>query len=156
MCTYSGDAKLDNQIIKWLKWDRNEETLNEIRKLVDAQEWDVLSKRLLDRLAFGTAGLRGCMRAGFDSMNDLVIVQTAQGLCEYIKQTYKPEDYQRGVIYGYDGRYNSKRFAELSATVFIQSGIPVYLYSRMVATPFVPFGILQKVKYFICLNQTAI
>ncbi|XP_013104900.1 phosphopentomutase [Stomoxys calcitrans] len=144
MSTHSGDAKLDEQIELWLKWDRNEKTLNEIKQLIAASDWDQLKKRLLERLAFGTAGLRGCMRAGFDSMNDLVIVQTAQGLCEYIKKQYKPEEYQRGVVFGYDGRYNSKRFAELSSTIFVQNGIRVFLYGRMVATPFVPFAISQK------------
>ncbi|XP_073813716.1 phosphoglucomutase 2 [Musca autumnalis] len=144
MAKLSGDAKLDEQIDMWLKWDRNEKTLNEIKQLIASNEWDQLKKRLLERLAFGTAGLRGCMRAGFDSMNDLVIVQTAQGLCEYIKKQYTVDEYQRGVVFGYDGRYNSKRFAELSSTIFVQNGIKVFLYSRMVATPFVPFAILQK------------
>lgn len=36
------------------------------------------------------------------------------------------------------------RFAELSASVFLNEGIPVYLYSEMVATPFVPFAISHK------------
>lgn len=144
MATYSGDDKLDDQIQLWMKWDRNEKTLNEIKQLIEAKDWSQLNKRLLERLAFGTAGLRGCMRAGFDSMNDLVIVQTAQGLCEYIKKQYKPEEYERGIVFGYDGRYNSKRFAELSSTIFVQNGIRVFLYSRMVATPFVPFAISQK------------
>lgn len=144
MSTNSGEKKLDEQIQLWLKWDRNEKTHNEIKQLVEAKDWNQLRERLLDRLAFGTAGLRGCMRAGFDSMNDLVIVQTAQGLCEYIKRSYSTDEYKRGIVFGYDGRYNSKRFAELSATIFIQSGIKVFLYSRMVPTPFVPFTILQK------------
>lgn len=61
-------------------------------------------------MAFGTAGLRGPMRAGFDSMNDLVIVQTGQGLVNYVKACYPDEqDQQRGIVLSYDGRYNSKR-----------------------------------------------
>uniref|UniRef100_A0A1A9UU14 Phosphoglucomutase-2 n=1 Tax=Glossina austeni TaxID=7395 RepID=A0A1A9UU14_GLOAU len=144
MAIYSGDSNLDEQIELWLKWDRNAQTLNEIKELLIKKDFTKLSKRLLERLTFGTAGLRACMRAGFDSMNDLVIIQTAQGLCEYIKEQYKEEDYNRGVVFGFDGRYNSKRFAELSATVFVQNKIKVYLYGHMVATPFVPFAILQK------------
>lgn len=65
-------------------------------------------------MAFGTAGLRGPMRAGFDSMNDLVIVQTGQGLVEYVKECYpKEEDRKRGIVLSYDGRYNSKRFEKM-------------------------------------------
>lgn len=37
-----------------------------------------------------------------------------------------------------------KRFAELSACVFLSEGIPVYLFGEMVATPFIPFTISQK------------
>lgn len=123
---------------------QNESTLNEIKSLVKAKNWDDLSKRLLHRLAFGTAGLRGVMRAGFDSMNDLVIIQTAQGLVKYVKECFPVEqDQQRGVVLSYDGRYNSKRFAELTAVIFINEKIPVYLYSRMTATPFVPYCIAQ-------------
>lgn len=36
------------------------------------------------------------------------------------------------------------RFAELTATIFINEDIPVYLYSRMTATPFVPFCVQEK------------
>lgn len=78
--------------------------------MVESKDWETLSKRLLTRMAFGTAGLRGPMRAGFDSMNDLVIVQTAQGLVEYVKECYPSvDDQKRGVVLSYDGRYNSKR-----------------------------------------------
>lgn len=34
-----------------------------------------------------------------------------------------------------------RRFAQLSACVFLNEDIPVYLYSEMVATPFIPFAI---------------
>lgn len=35
------------------------------------------------------------------------------------------------------------RFAELSACVFINENVPVYLYSKMVATPFIPFAVRE-------------
>lgn len=69
-----------------------------------------LNKLLLNRLAFGTAGLRGVMQAGYNAMNDLVVIQTAQGLAKYIKKCFPSTDQQAcGVVFGYDGRYNSKR-----------------------------------------------
>lgn len=85
-------------------------TRDEILNLVKQQEWSVLEKLLLSRLSFGTAGLRGVMRAGFASMNDLVIIQTAQGLAKYILKCFpSAEERARGVVFGFDGRYNSKR-----------------------------------------------
>jgi phosphomannomutase len=35
------------------------------------------------------------------------------------------------------------RFAQLTAAIFINENIPVYLYSQMTATPFVPYCISQ-------------
>ena len=46
---------------------------------------------------------------------------------------------------GYDGRHNSKRFAQRASAVFNKLGFKVYLFSRPVSTPFVPFGI-RKLK----------
>lgn len=64
----------------------------------------------MGRLNFGTAGLRGVMYAGFYAMNDLVVIQSAQGLLKYILQCYPDEkDRKGGIVIGYDGRYNSKR-----------------------------------------------
>lgn len=37
-----------------------------------------LEERLLQRMEFGTAGLRSRMGAGYSMMNDLTIIQTAQ------------------------------------------------------------------------------
>lgn len=37
----------------------------------------------------------------------------------------------------------SFRFAELTAAIFISQKIPVYLYSKMTATPFVPFCVAR-------------
>lgn len=124
---------------------QNEKTRNEILGFIKECNWIELEKRLLTRLAFGTAGLRGVMQAGFSAMNDLVVIQSAQGLSKYILECYPSvEDRERGVVIGYDGRYNSKRFAELSACVFINDNIPVWLYSKIVATPFVPFAVAEK------------
>lgn len=64
----------------------------------------------MKRLNFGTAGLRGVMYAGFYAMNDLVVIQSAQGLLQYIIQCNPNEkDRETGIVIGYDGRYNSKR-----------------------------------------------
>ncbi|EDW01163.1 GH21282 [Drosophila grimshawi] len=139
----SGDSKLDEQINNWRQWDGNPQTQNEISKAVENKEWDALKSRLCIRINFGTAGLRAEMRAGFDSMNDLVVVQTAQGLCEYLKNQYPDKSTWsgRGIVIGYDARHNSKRFAELSAAVFLCGKFRVYLFKQFAATPIVPYTI---------------
>ena len=54
-----------------------------------------------------------------------------------------PDLKEKGVVIGFDARAhppsggNSKRFATLAATVFINRGVPVYLFSDITPTPFV-------------------
>lgn len=51
------------------------------------------------------------MQAGFNGMNNLVIIQTAQGLVKCLLNTFSPKEVmERGVAIGYDGRHNSKRY----------------------------------------------
>jgi Phosphoglucomutase/phosphomannomutase, alpha/beta/alpha domain I len=51
-----------------------------------------------------------------------------------------------GVAIGYDGRRQSREFAELAAGVLLARGIPVHLFSRMVPTPFVPLTVSLLVR----------
>ncbi|XP_022917761.2 phosphopentomutase [Onthophagus taurus] len=139
----SGDSLLDGRIEEWLNWDRNDVTKKEIETLIANQDFDKLKKVLLKRLKFGTAGLRGRMGAGFGCMNDLVIVQTAQGVIKYLEALDIDHLQKNGIVVGYDGRHNSKRFAELTAAVFLSKGYPVYLFSDLVPTPFVPFTVTK-------------
>ncbi|EDW08159.1 glucose 1,6-bisphosphate synthase [Drosophila mojavensis] len=152
---YSGNEKLDKCIHDWLSWDPNPTTKNEIQKYVDNEDWETLKLRLCKRISFGTAGLRAEMRAGFDSMNDLVVIQTAQGICEYLKKQFPEKSWsEQGIVFGYDARHNSKRFAQLSALVFLENGFRVYLYTCFVATPIVPFSI-KKLKCLAGVQVTA-
>ncbi|XP_054156460.1 phosphopentomutase-like [Oppia nitens] len=135
------NEELKIKIDEWLNWDQNTETLNEIRGLVDGKQTDKLSKLLLNRLDFGTAGLRGRMGAGYAAMNDLVVIQTSQGLAKYLLELDEIAAKNGGVVIGYDGRHNSERFARLSANTFLTAGIKVHLFSTLVPTPFVAYAI---------------
>uniref|UniRef100_A0A034WAS8 Phosphoglucomutase-2 n=1 Tax=Bactrocera dorsalis TaxID=27457 RepID=A0A034WAS8_BACDO len=140
--------ELQAKIDQWLKWDKCEKTRNEILNLVQSNNWNQLKQVLLQRVEFGTAGLRGRMRAGFNGMNELVVVQAAQGLSTYMRTQFsESECRKRGIVFGFDGRHNSKRFAELSSNIFVRAGFRVYLFRQMVLTPMIPFSI----KHFKCL-----
>nr|XP_006129600.1 phosphoglucomutase-2 isoform X3 [Pelodiscus sinensis] len=105
-----------------------------------------LQKCFGSRMEFGTAGLRAAMGAGISQMNDLTIIQTTQGFCRYLEKNFSDLK-KRGVVIGFDARAHtssgssSKRFARLAATTFISQGIPVYLFSSITPTPFVPYTI---------------
>jgi phosphomannomutase len=105
-----------------------------------SNSYAALKDMFFPRISFGTAGLRARMAPGSKYMNELVVIQTSQGLCRYVQQ-HVPNYKQRGICIGYDGRYNSKTYAELIAAVFLSQGIRVFLFSILVATPLVPYGV---------------
>lgn len=75
----------------------------------------------------------------------LLLNRTTQGLCAYIKEQCPDEAEwaERGVVIGFDGRYNSQRFAELTTIVFLSHNFRVYQFKRMVGTPFVPYTVMR-------------
>lgn len=95
---------------------------------------------LMQRMEFGTAGLRARMGPGFARMNDLTIVQTSQGLCAYVLDSV-PDARERGIVVGYDARHNSARFARLAAAVFVAAGVRTRLFSAITPTPYVPYAV---------------
>lgn len=133
-----------SKINLWNKWDKNEATRKEVKNLIGASNYDALARQMLGQLCFGTAGMRSAMGAGFNRLNDLTIIQTAQGMLRYMESIFPSESLQRqGVVVGYDARHNSKRFAELVANVFLRSSVRVHLFSKVVPTPFVSFAVIE-------------
>jgi len=130
---------------QWLKWDKNPETRAEVEGLVakGADGVEELKKIMCKRIAFGTAGLRGPMRAGFACMNNLIVQQASQGLvCSVLELI--PDALKKPIVVGYDGRHHSKEFAEVTARVFVKKGFHVLLFRHIVPTPFVPYCLLQR------------
>ncbi|KAH9505240.1 Phosphoglucomutase-2 [Bulinus truncatus] len=136
----SGDNVLDKEITLWLKWDKNEKSRLAIKELVDKNDFESLKKLLLNRMEFGTAGLRARMGPGNAQMNDLTIIQTTQGLVKYL-QSAQPDVGDKGVVVGFDGRYNSNHWSKIVATILVNAKIKVYLFSKMCPTPYVAFGV---------------
>ena len=82
----------------------------------------------------------------FAYLNDLVIIQTSQGLSQYVLKCYdKPEEAKNaGCVISFDARYNSEKWAKLTARVFSNAGYRVYLFNTITPTPFVPFTVQRK------------
>lgn len=79
---------LSEIINQYLEWDPNEETKNQVKLLLEQEDHLTLSKILTKRLTFGTAGLRAFMGPGYNAMNDLVVLQTIQGIIRYLDSVY--------------------------------------------------------------------
>lgn len=133
-------TELEQKIQEWFKYDKFENTRSEIEGLVKDKNVKDLTTRLINRIQFGTAGLRARMGAGFAYMNNLIVIQTTQGLAQYLLKTQK-DCQKKGVVIGHDHRYNSEEFALWTARVLLSKGIKVHFYSKMVPTPFVPFAV---------------
>ncbi|KAJ3431849.1 phosphomannomutase 45a [Anaeramoeba flamelloides] len=127
---------------EWLKIDRNEETRKEVEKLLEENDETKLTQLFGSRLEFGTAGLRALMGAGYTRMNHITVQQTAQGWSEYLLSTMDNDQIKkRGIVIGYDHRYHSKEFADITANVFMLKGFKVYLFNVIVPTPLVSYAI---------------
>ncbi|XP_056585482.1 phosphoglucomutase-2 [Triplophysa dalaica] len=142
----TGDSSLDQAIQQWLQYDKNPQTAAAVRTMVKEGAVSELQKCFGCRMEFGTAGLRAAMGPGVSCMNDLTIIQTTQGFCRYLEQCFTDLK-KRGVVIGFDARAHpssggsSKRFSSLAAAVFISRGVPVYLFSDITPTPYVPYTV---------------
>ncbi|NXS95614.1 PGM2 protein, partial [Jacana jacana] len=125
---------------------QNPKTSGMVRQVLAEGAAGDLQKYFGSRMEFGTAGLRAAMGAGISHMNDLTIIQTTQGFCRYLEKNFSDLK-KRGVVIGFDARAHlssggsSKRFARLAANTFISQGVPVYLFSDITPTPFVPYTV---------------
>lgn len=104
-----------------------------------------LEDRLLQRLEFGTAGLRGVMAAGFNRLNHLSVVQATQGLAVHALATVD-DAATRGVVVAFDARHTSDTLATLVAATLVARGLRVFLLrgterDRYAPTPLLAFAV---------------
>ncbi|PPH94241.1 phospho-sugar mutase [Rathayibacter sp. AY1D3] len=128
----------------WLAQDPDPETREELVALLtasdsgDASARAELEDRFGARLAFGTAGLRGAIAAGSNRMNRVLVSQAAVGLADFLLA----QGVQRPVVViGYDGRRNSRVFAEDSAALMAGAGVDAVLLPRLLPTPVLAFAV---------------
>jgi len=129
----------------WLAQDPDEVTRTELSALIeaaaggDAAAAADLDARFSERLAFGTAGLRGRLGAGPNRMNRVLVAQAAAGLAAYVRET--STDAVPTIVVGYDGRRNSDVFARDSAELFAGAGLRAVLLPRLLPTPVLAFAV---------------
>ncbi len=124
-------ADLRDAAEAWLAEDPDPATRAELRTLLDADDEPAVADRFAGRLAFGTAGLRGPLRAGPNGMNRAVVRRTAAGLAAYLRAGSVPGP----VVIGYDARHGSADFARDSAAVLAGAGFAAELLPGALPTP---------------------
>jgi phosphoglucomutase len=89
----------------------------------------------LTEIKFGTSGWRGILAEDFTFANARLV---CQGIAAYLQQEGLTN---RGVVIGYDTRFQSEAFAAAAAEVMAGNGITSYFPDRDCPTPVVSFAI---------------
>ena len=126
----------------WLGAGYDEETRNEVQRMLDAEDKTDLIESFYRDLEFGTGGLRGVMGAGCNRMNKYTVASATQGLANYLKEAFAHLD-EIKVAVCHDVRNNSRKFAEIVADVFSANGIKVYLFDSFRPTPELSFAVRE-------------
>jgi phosphomannomutase len=135
-------TELRDRTYRWLADDPDPDTKLELQRLLatamagDESVVDDLAGRMSGPLTFGTAGLRGPVRAGPNGMNTAVVVRTTAGVAEYLRAN----GHAGGtVIVGRDARHGSERFAAAAARVLAGAGYIVRVLPGPLPTPVTAF-----------------
>ncbi|MBQ1386379.1 MAG: phospho-sugar mutase [Erysipelotrichales bacterium] len=118
---------------EWLeKLDANDPLREELVRIQDDDN-EIKERFYLD-LSFGTAGLRGKVKAGTNCMNFYTVGKATQGIANYIA-SYGAEAKKRGVVIAHDPRHFSKEFSHYAAGIFAANGIKAYVFPDLRPTP---------------------
>jgi phosphomannomutase len=122
----------------WADADPHDGDRAEIEALVAAGDTAELGHRFAGPLTFGTAGLRGPLRAGPNGMNRTVVRRAAAGLAAWLTDRgYRGEP----VVVGFDARHGSTDFAADSAAILAAAGFDARLMPRPLPTPLLAFAV---------------
>jgi phosphomannomutase len=122
----------------WADADPHDGDRAEIEALIAAGDRAELERRFAGPLVFGTAGLRGPLRAGPAGMNAAVVTRAAAGLSRWLADAGHAGG---GVVVGFDARRRSDEFARVTAAVLAGAGFAVQVLPRPLPTPVLAFAV---------------
>ncbi|UXA14877.1 phospho-sugar mutase [Mycobacterium sp. SMC-8] len=127
-------SPLRTAVQEWLSHDPDPASAAELAACTD----DELAERFTGSLTFGTAGLRGPLRAGPNGMNLAVVLRATWAVARVL--TDRTLGGSR-VVVGYDARHRSAEFGRAAAEVLSAQGFSVTLMPCAVPTPAVAFAV---------------
>jgi phosphoglucomutase/phosphomannomutase len=141
-------------IRRWLSEPGYAEYAPQVAEHIAAGKWEVLDDVFWTVIPFGTGGRRGRMYPiGCNAINDRTIGESAQGLAEYVRGQETGTDphhspltthHSLSCAIAYDTRHNSRRFAELCASIMVANGFTVYFLDDYRSTPELSFLVRNK------------
>ncbi|SER81907.1 phospho-sugar mutase [Actinokineospora terrae] len=133
---------LRDRALRWIADDPDPAARAELQQIAaramggDESAVDELADRMSGPLTFGTAGLRGPVRAGPHGMNRAVVVRTTAGLASWLAG----QGHAGGVVVvGRDARHGSEEFAADAAGVLAAAGFDVRVLAHPLPTPVLAF-----------------
>jgi phosphomannomutase len=125
-------------ISAWIDDEVDPAAAAELQALLDGGNDAELADRFSGPLTFGTAGLRGPLRAGPNGINRTVVRRAAAGLAAWLTaQGFVG----RPVVVGFDARHGSTDFARDSAEIFAAAGFDARLMPSPLPTPVTAFAV---------------
>ncbi|MFV2017197.1 phospho-sugar mutase [Micromonospora sp. LOL_023] len=127
------------EVSAWLDDEPDQADHAELRRLLDELPGSAaeLADRFAGPLAFGTAGLRGPLRAGPNGMNLQVVTRAAAGLVDWLAGSGPAGP----IVIGYDARHRSREFAVRTAEVATGAGRDAYLLPGPLPTPVLAYAV---------------
>ncbi|SFB33806.1 phosphomannomutase [Amycolatopsis marina] len=135
--------ELRDSAFRWIADDADPEARTELQavlaRAMGGEEAAVaeLTDRMAGPLEFGTAGLRGPVRAGPNGMNLAVVIRTTAGVAAWLDRHGHTG---ATVVVGRDARHGSEAFAAAAADVLTAAGFDVRVLPRPLPTPVLAFA----------------
>jgi phosphomannomutase len=136
------NSQLRDRAFRWIADDPDPASQQELQQVVAAAMGgrpgavEELDDRMNGTLSFGTAGLRGPVRAGSNGMNRAVVVKATAGVAAWLRHK---GNVGGTVVVGRDARHGSADFAEAAAGVLTAAGFTVHTLPGPLPTPITAF-----------------